>query len=100
MCGGKRRLGIEVRQDDELLTEICSRLNHDSTWLSVLAERAFLNAMGGGCQSPVAAHAWIEDQQILMKAISFMTGVAQSSEGVESIDDAEGLGARLAESFK
>ena len=56
-CVGQGALGIEVREQDERITTICERLNHFNTLQCVSAERAFLAAMGGGCQSPVAAHA-------------------------------------------
>src|SRR5207249_10645833 len=56
-CVGQGAVGIEVRQDDERIATICERLNHFNTLQCVTAERAFLAAMGGGCQSPVAAYA-------------------------------------------
>ena len=48
-CVGQAAIGLEIRADDERLQEICSGLNHPATWHSVLAERSFLRAMGGGC---------------------------------------------------
>ncbi|MDY6892736.1 MAG: hydroxymethylbilane synthase [Chloroflexota bacterium] len=52
---GQGALGIEIRADDVDMAEIVAPLNHESTWLSVLAERAFLEALGGGCRAPIAA---------------------------------------------
>ena len=52
-CVGQGAIGIEVREQDERIAAICERLNHHHTLQSVTAERAFLEAMGGGCQSPV-----------------------------------------------
>ena len=56
-CVGQGAVGIEVRESDERIATICERLNHFNTRQCVTAERAFLAAMGGGCQSPVAAYA-------------------------------------------
>ena len=53
---GQGALAIEVRSNDEaLVTEIGTRLNHGETASAVRAERAFLRALGGGCQMPVGA---------------------------------------------
>src|SRR5262249_10887241 len=58
-CVGQAAIGIEIRADDERIAKLCERLNHFNTFQAVTAERAFLAAMGGGCQSPVAAYAEI-----------------------------------------
>jgi hydroxymethylbilane synthase len=36
------------------MLEIVKQLNHEPTWQSIVAERAFLEAMGGGCSAAVA----------------------------------------------
>jgi hydroxymethylbilane synthase len=51
-CVGQAAIGIEIRANDERILKICNRLNHHDTFQAVTAERAFLNGMGGGCQSP------------------------------------------------
>ena len=35
-------------------------LSHQTTWLSVAAERAVSRAIGGSCSMPLAAHATVE----------------------------------------
>lgn len=54
---GQGAIGIETRVDDDFVNEIVKPLNHEETALCVLAERAFLRVMGGGCQVPLACHA-------------------------------------------
>ena len=61
-CVGQGAVGIEVRESDERIAAICERLNHFNTRQCVIAERAFLAGMGGGCQSPVAAYAEVGGQ--------------------------------------
>ncbi|HYG36410.1 MAG TPA: hydroxymethylbilane synthase, partial [Clostridia bacterium] len=73
-CVGQGAIGIEVRENDERIDEICSRLNDFLTFQCVTAERAFLAGMGGGCQSPVAAYAEVVGDQISMRALSFANG--------------------------
>ncbi len=78
---GQAAVGIEIRAKDPELQGICERLNHADTWHCVLAERAFLNAMGGGCQSPVAAHATVRDGKLQLAAVSFQTGRGNHAAG-------------------
>jgi hydroxymethylbilane synthase len=52
---GQGALVIETRLDDEEVAALVSPVNHLPTWQSVMAERAFLSALGGGCRAPIAA---------------------------------------------
>ena len=79
-CVGQGAIGVEIRANDERLAKICERLNHYNTFQSTAAERAFLRAMGGGCQSPVAAHAEVTGNNIVMRAVSFGEGPARRVE--------------------
>jgi len=54
---GQGALGIEIRAGDEKTLEIVSILHDELTGAQVTAERAFLQAMGGGCLAPIAAYA-------------------------------------------
>src|SRR5476651_2587645 len=70
-CVGQGAIGIEIRADDDRIAKICERLNHFNTFHCVTAERSFLRAMGGGCQSPVGAYAEVIGDKISMRAVSF-----------------------------
>jgi hydroxymethylbilane synthase len=50
-------LGIECRADDAPTLALLHPLNHPTTQACVTAERAFLRALEGGCQVPIAAYA-------------------------------------------
>ena len=52
---GQGAIGLECRTDDEESREIVSALNDPGTWQRVLAERAMLSALGGGCLVPIGA---------------------------------------------
>jgi hydroxymethylbilane synthase len=52
---GQGALGIETRLGDEEIVRLVSPINHLPTWQEVIAERAFLHALGGGCRTPIAA---------------------------------------------
>jgi hydroxymethylbilane synthase len=95
-CVGQGAIGIEIRADDERIGKIAERLNHFNTFHAVTAERAFLRGMGGGCQSPVGAHAEITGDKISLKAISFRDETVKRGEGKRLIAEAAALGEQIA----
>jgi hydroxymethylbilane synthase len=99
-CVGQGAIGVEIRANDERIAKICERLNHFNTFHCVTAERAFLHAMGGGCQSPVGAHAEIIGDKISLKAISFRDKTVKRGEGKRPIAEAALLGEQIAAELK
>lgn len=99
-CVGQGAVGIEVRELDERIGTICQRLNHFNTLQCVTAERAFLAAMGGGCQSPVAAYAEISGDKLHMRALSFTDGLVRHAEAKTSLKEPVELGQQLAARLK
>jgi hydroxymethylbilane synthase len=99
-CVGQAAIGVEIRADDERIAKICERLNHFNTFHCVTAERAFLHAMGGGCQSPVAAYAEVTGNNISMRAISFRDEMSKRSEVKRPIAEAVLLGEQMAAELK
>src|ERR1022692_45505 len=95
-CVGQGAIGIEVRADDERIKEICARLNHYDTMQAVTAERAFLAAMGGGCQSPVGAYAEVAGEKLHMRAVSFLHETVRRAEANRPIKEAVELGEQIA----
>lgn len=95
-CVGQAALGIEIREDDERIAAVCQRLNHYDTFQCVAAERAFLQTMGGGCHSPVAAYAEASDGQLRLRAVSFRDGPPKRAEGRGNLRDATQLGREIA----
>jgi hydroxymethylbilane synthase len=99
-CVGQGAIGIEIRADDERIAKIAERLNHFNTFHAVTAERAFLRGMGGGCQSPVGAHAEISGDKISLRAISFRDETVKRGEAKRPIAEAAALGEQIAAELK
>jgi porphobilinogen deaminase len=95
-CAGQGALGLEIREKDERMADICRRLNHDETFQCVTAERALLSALGGGCQTPVGACATIEGGKICLRAVSFLTDKPRRAAGRAPLGEAPALGKRVA----
>ena len=95
-CVGQAAIGIEIREGDERVAAVCERLNDPATMECVAAERAFLQAMGGGCQLAVAAYAEISGEAIRMEAVSFLGKSPRRVEGRRKLGEAAELGRQLA----
>src|SRR5579863_2643751 len=61
---GQGALAVETR-DNGRAREVCALLDHNLTRTAVLAERAVLARLGGGCQVPIGAHATVADGRTL-----------------------------------
>ena len=95
---GQGAIAIETRSDDEFVVETTSRLDHRETRLACLAERAFLRGLGGGCQLPIAAHAVLEQDQLILDGLVATPDGSQIWRDQLSgpLDQAEEIGSKLA----
>lgn len=96
---GQGALGIEGRSSDQFVRSVLERLNDHVTATTVMAERAFLARLEGGCQVPIAAYATQSDGQVildgLVAGIDGKTIIRDRIQG--SSQDAHTLGVQLAE---
>jgi hydroxymethylbilane synthase len=71
MCpaAGQGALAVEIRSGDRRMRELVGLLDHPPAHLAIRAERALLAALGGGCQVPIAAHAWLQGHQLHLAAM-------------------------------
>ncbi len=99
-CVGQAAIGLEIRADDEQAASLCRELNDESTFQCVTAERALLLAMGGGCQMPIGAHATLAGRELRLRAVSFLHDKVRRAEGRGPVNDAAGLGERVAAQLK
>jgi hydroxymethylbilane synthase len=66
---GQGALGIETREDaEETNATLKDLVEHPETRRAVDAERALLEALGGGCQVPLGAHASVEGDELRLIA--------------------------------
>ncbi len=95
---GQGALAIETRADDDGVIEIGRALDHQPTHIACTAERAFLRALGGGCQLPIAGYAVDSNGQLSLE------GLVADRDGREIVrgritgasNGAEALGTQLA----
>ena len=102
MClpaAGQGALGIESRVDDEELTTLIRSLNHTNTHNCLLAERAVVRRLDGGCQVPIAAYATIKDGQLSIEArVASVDGkIMIKATDTGAAGDADSIGTRAGE---
>ena len=101
---GQGALAIEARSDDAATRARLARLDHPPTAVCVAAERAFLGRLGGGCRTPLAAHAVLDGTTEEGRIV--LTGLVGRPDGQEVLQDriegaassAAALGVALADS--
>jgi hydroxymethylbilane synthase len=96
-AGGQGAVGIEYRADDSQTAALLAPLNHATTSRCVIAERAVVRRLDGGCDVPIASYAVEQDSTLWLRA---RVGAADGTsllmaEG--SGDDPEILGQQVAE---
>ncbi|HXF84459.1 MAG TPA: hydroxymethylbilane synthase [Anaerolineales bacterium] len=75
---GQGALAVQCRADDTTTLELLAALEDESTRKCVTAERAFLQALGGGCAVPVAAYAEVVSKQ---SSVISLTGLVILEDG-------------------
>jgi porphobilinogen deaminase len=95
---GQGALAIEIRAGDEAVLAKLAFLHHFATATAVLAERAFLREVGGGCQVPIGVYGRLEKGELVLEA-AILSGDGRIKL-VDSIsgppEAADGLGHALA----
>ncbi|WP_296810375.1 hydroxymethylbilane synthase [Thiocapsa sp.] len=66
---GQGAIGIECRSADPRINDLIAPLHHRDTADRVLAERAMNARLHGGCQVPIAGHALIEGDRLVLKGL-------------------------------
>jgi hydroxymethylbilane synthase len=66
---GQGALGIECRDGDIRVAELLSATDDEATRVAVTAERAFLAAVGGSCQLPVAGFCLRQGDELWLRAM-------------------------------
>ena len=96
---GQGALGLETRTNDTETNAMIDFFNHPATSYAVIAERAVLRRLEGGCQVPIAAYGTVDGE------ILNLTGLVSSVNGQEflkktvtcHVDEAEQTGISLAD---
>jgi hydroxymethylbilane synthase len=91
-------VGIECLEEADNLRTVLAQLNHPTSVLTTLAERAIARVLEASCQSPVATYAVVDGTALTVTALVAMPDGSQSIRDSVSgnAEDAEALGEQLA----
>ena len=97
-AAGQGALAVELRTEDHETAELVRELNHGPSWAAVLAERAFLRALGGGCRVPMAAYGRTEGESLTLVGLVIAEDGSQAfrAQVTAPMTEAEEAGGRLA----
>ena len=97
---GQGALAVEVRADDTEVVALLSVIDHAATRAAVTAERALLEAMGGGCEVPIGAFGEAANDRLRLRGVIARPDgrlLHASAEG--DLADPNGLGRRVAKAL-
>lgn len=91
-------IAIETSKENAYINNLVTQINHLPTWKEIIAERAFMRTLQGGCQVPVGCYTRVSGEEISL------TGFVASTDGRKYIKEkvagttknAEELGKELA----
>jgi hydroxymethylbilane synthase len=72
---GQGALGIEIKKNNTFADKIVKLIHNEDTYAAILAERAFLKKLEGGCQIPIGAYAEVRSNGL------YLSGLVSSIEG-------------------
>lgn len=98
---GQGAIGIECRADDRRIEALIAPLHHADTADRVRAERALNRHLMGGCQTPIAGYAVLEDGELHLRGLVGTPDGARIWRGERRAPraEAESLGIALAEAL-
>jgi len=96
-AAGQGAVGIEFRDNDDRIRDLLAPLHHDLTARRVLAERAVVRRLDGGCDVPIAAYAEWEQDTLWLRARVGSTEGAQLLVAEARGEGPEQLGLGVAE---
>jgi hydroxymethylbilane synthase len=99
---GQGAIGLECRANDAATRAVLAKLDDPNTHAAVLAERAMLRALGGGCQVPIGAAATVHGSDLRLR------GAVLSPDGTRRVEaslagpaaQAEAVGEELAQELR
>ena len=63
-------MAVEIRDDDQFMMKVLGEITDMKTMLTVIAERAFMRKLDGGCSTPVGCNATFEDGMVRWQLLS------------------------------
>lgn len=90
---GQGAIAVEIRENDNHTRELLQAIKSEETEAEVIAERAFLRELEGGCQVPIACLGRVNGSQLLLQGLVASLDGKQVIRGQKTVSRA---GAKIA----
>ncbi|MEO0828881.1 MAG: hydroxymethylbilane synthase, partial [Pseudomonadota bacterium] len=92
-------IGIERRGDDSATADLLAAIHDHPTGLRLAAERSYLGALDGSCETPIAGLAVLEDREVWLRGEILRPDGSEmlADEGRAPVEDAAELGRAVAD---
>ena len=99
---GQGAIAVEIRENDNHTRELLQAIKSEETEAEVIAERAFLRELEGGCQVPIACLGRVNGSQLLLQGLVASLDGEQVIRGQKTVGraDAKIAGLELAAQLK
>ena len=107
-AAGQGALAIEIKKDNDVLDRMFDEISDKTSEIEIVAERAFLKRVNGGCHIPVGAISYVEEGKFIIsgiygdeeyKNIAYGKMEMDLCTGEEITEKAEKLGIELADAL-
>lgn len=94
-------IGIERREGDTRVADMLAAIHHHGTGERLAAERAFLAALDGSCETPIAGLAEVEDGTLRLRGEILRPDGSESlkDDAQSPVEDGAKLGAEMAQNL-
>jgi hydroxymethylbilane synthase len=90
-------LALVTKEDNKEIIEILGKIIHPESWAAVMAERAFMTAVGGGCKTPIGVYVKVGGCMELLSSVYAPDGsVRLQYKKSSKIEDPESFGHKAA----
>ena len=93
---------MECPSEDERINQLLKPLHDDPTATRVHCERSLNATLGGSCQTPIAAYATLQQDNIHLQALVALPDGSKviRAEATDRIENARALGRRVGETLR
>lgn len=66
---GQGALAIVAREEDDDVKKVLNQITHPPSWAAIEAERAFIDAIGGGCSIPLGVNVQLTEEMTIYASL-------------------------------
>lgn len=97
---GQGAIALQIRASDEATAQLVKKVNCQPTWQRIVAERALLRELEGGCRVPIGVHSEWQHGRIVLTARVVAADGTKVVEARREGENAEQIGTELGKELR